>query len=164
LVLFPYDPKRAEKRFDLVEQAVAILRRQYPDVQVLAVYGKPHESVASYMNACDALVLASDHEGAPVAIREAMACNLPVVSVDAGDVADIIRDTEGCHICRQTPDDIAAKLAKVLRARERTDGRRAVWGLGTSKAALDVAAVYRELVGEARRLASPRPQISTRSR
>jgi hypothetical protein len=149
LVLFPYDPQRPEKRYDLVEQAAAILADEFPDLRVLAIYDQPHGSVASYMNACDAMVLASDHEGAPVAVREAMACNLPVVSVDVGDVADVIRDTEGCYVCRQSPDDIAAKLAQVLRARARTDGRRAVSGLSTRKAALDVAAIYQELVGGA---------------
>lgn len=148
LVLFPYDPKRTLKRFDLVEQAVAILKGEFPGIQVLAIYDRLHESVASYMNACDAMVLTSDREGAPVAIREAMACNLSIVSVDVGDVADIIRDTEGCYICRQTPDDIAAKLAQVLKARKRTNGRLAVSGLDTSKATVDVAAVYQELVAE----------------
>lgn len=152
LVLFPYDPQRPEKRFDLVERVAEILRGEFPDLQVLAIHGQPHQSVASYMNACDAMVLVSDHEGAPVAIREAMACNLPIVSVDVGDVADIIRDTEGCHLCQQSPDDIAAKLARVLRARGRTNGRQAVWGLSTSTAALDVVAVYQELV-------PPAPQI-----
>lgn len=150
LVLFPYNPKRTLKRFDLVEQAVAILKEEFPDIQVLAIYDKPHEAVALYMNACDAMVLASDTEGAPNAIREAMACNLPLVSVDVGDVADIIRDTEGCYICKRTPDDIAAKLAQVLKARKRTNGRLAVSGLDLSKAAVDVATVYQELFAEAR--------------
>ncbi len=151
LVLFPYDPKRTLKRFDLVEQAVAILKREFPDIQVLAIYDKPHGAVASYMNACDVMVLASDFEGAPVAIREAMACNLPIVSVDVGDVADIIRDTEECYICEQTPDSIVAKLAQVLRARKRTNGRLAVSQLDLSRAAVDVATIYRELLAEATR-------------
>lgn len=149
LVLFPYNPERALKRFDLVEQAVAALEGEYPDIQVLAIYDKPHKAVASYMNACDVMVLASDTEGAPNAIREAMACNLPIVSVDVGDVADIIQDTEGCYICRQTPDDIAAKLAQVLKTRKRTHGRLAVSRLNLSKAAVAVATVYQELLPEA---------------
>ncbi len=146
LLLFPYDLQRPEKRFDLVERAVAIVKQKSPDMQVLAIYDKPHKAVASYMNACDAIVLASDSEGAPVAIREAMACNLPIVSVDVGDVARIIQGTEGCYICQRTPGDIAAKLAQVLKARKRTNGRLAVAGLDLSKVAVDVAAVYQDLL------------------
>jgi glycosyltransferase involved in cell wall biosynthesis len=148
LVLFPYDPGRGLKRFDLVQQAVTILREEFPDIQVLAIYDKPHEAVATYMNACDVMVLTSKSEGAPVAVREAMACNLPIVSVDVGDVADIIRGTKGCYICRRTPDDIAAKLAQLLKARKRTNGRLTVSGLDLSKAAVAVANVYQELLTE----------------
>lgn len=161
LVLFPYNSRRTLKRFDIVEQAVAILKGEFPDIQAVAIYDKPHEAVASYVNACDAVVLASDSEGGPVVIREAMACNLPIVSVDVGDVADIIRDTEGCYICRRTPDDIAAKLAQVLKARKRTNGRSAVSRLNPSKGAVDVATVDQELLAQAPGAASPRCQHPT---
>lgn len=161
LVLFPYDPKRTLKRFDLVEQAVASLKGEFPDIQVLAIHDKPHETVADYMNACDVMVLASDSEGAPVAIREAMACNLPIVSVDVGDVPDIIRDTDGCYICKRTPDDIAAKLAQVLWARKRTNGGLSVLRLSLSKAAVEVTTVYQELVAETSGHSS-REGVSTR--
>jgi glycosyltransferase involved in cell wall biosynthesis len=151
LILFPYDPRRPEKRFDLVEQAATILAGQFPDLKILAVYDKQHEAVASYMNACDSMVLASDSEGAPVAVREAMACNLPIVSVDVGDVADVIRDTEGCYICARTPDDIAARLAQVLNDSKQTNGRLAVSRFDLSKAAGDVARVYQGMVGDGSR-------------
>jgi len=146
LVLFPYDPRRSVKRFDLVEQAIAILKGKFPDLQVLAIYDKPYEAVASYMNACDAMVLTSETEGAPVAVREAMACNLPIVSVDVGDVAEIIRGTEGCYLTRRDPEDIAQKLTRVLEATKRTNGRLAVQGMSISKSAADVAGIYESLV------------------
>jgi teichuronic acid biosynthesis glycosyltransferase TuaC len=145
LVLFPYDPQRREKRFDLVKQAVTILSEEIPDIQVLAIHNKPHKTVATYMNACDAMVLTSDTEGAPVAVREAMACNLPIISVDVGDVADVIRDTEACYICEKTPEAIAATLAQVLKAGKRTNGRLAAARFDLSKMAADVAAIYRGL-------------------
>lgn len=145
LILFPYNPQRMIKRFYLVEQAAAILGKEFPELRVIAIHQQPHEQVARYMNACDAMVLTSLREGAPVAIREAMACNLPIVSVDAGDVAAVIQGTDDCYIVRPDPEDIAAKLALVLRARRRTNGRRMAETMGLLPAAASVAAIYDEL-------------------
>lgn len=146
VVLFPYDPRRPEKRFDLVERAVALLRSKFPDIELLAVFGKKHEEIVDYMNACDVMALTSDTEGAPVAIREAMACNLPIVSVDVGDAAKVIRNVSGCYVCSRAPEDIAAKLASVLNERKRTNGRLAALEFDLSRSAADLAAIYQELL------------------
>ncbi len=146
LILFPYDPRRRLKRYDLVEQAVAQLKTEFPDVQVLSMYDRSHEDVVQFMNACDAMVLASDTEGAPVAVREAMACNLPIVSVDVGDVADVIRGTTGCYLAERDPKDMAAKLARVLRERQRTNGRTKALKMSIVHSASSVASVYERLL------------------
>jgi teichuronic acid biosynthesis glycosyltransferase TuaC len=85
LILFVGE-ERPEKRLDLIEAAVSRLQAQDPRVSLLKVTGKPHDHVPVYINAGDALVLASDIEASPVAIKEAMACNIPIVSTDVGDV------------------------------------------------------------------------------
>src|SRR5690606_18956966 len=146
LILFPYDPQRALKRFYLVEQAAAILKQEFPDLQVVAIHQQPHEQVARYMNACDAMALVSTREGAPMAIREAMACNLPTVSWDVGDVASVTRGTEGCYIVQPDPEDIAAEMALILRSRRRSNGRRVAETMGLLPTAAKVAAIYDRLV------------------
>jgi teichuronic acid biosynthesis glycosyltransferase TuaC len=120
LILFPWSPARAEKRFDLVETALRILQNRYDNVRVVAIHDKPHAVVAEYMNACDVLVLASDHEGSPMAVREALACHLPIVSVDVGDVRQVIGNVEGCYLCKQNAEDLADALGKVLERGQRT--------------------------------------------
>jgi glycosyltransferase involved in cell wall biosynthesis len=146
LILFPYDPRRFLKRYDLVVKATDKLKSQFPEIRVVCIYDKPHEMVAHYMNACDALILASDWEGAPVAIREAMACNMPIVSVDVGDTKQIIGNTEGCYICRQDPNELADRLSLVLKETNRTNGRQAILDLDIMKTAAKVADIYRELL------------------
>lgn len=137
---------RPEKRYDIVEQAIALLRERDPSVELVPVTGQPHEKIPLYMNACDALVLVSDGEGSPVVIKEAMACNLPIVSVPAGDVPDIIGDTGGCYICTQEPADVAEKLSLALNYPGRTSGRQRVMDMDHSAVARRIIRLYRDIL------------------
>jgi teichuronic acid biosynthesis glycosyltransferase TuaC len=146
-VLFPYNPARPEKRFDLVEQAVDLLKKDHR-VNLQVVYSQPRETIARYMNACDAMVLASDYEGSPVAIREALACCLPIVSTRVGDVPAIISEINGCHLCDQDPQDIAAGLKKVFEVNRRLEPSESVLSLNTAWSANEVLKVYQSLLAE----------------
>ena len=133
---------RPEKRLDVIEAAVEILKDEDAGVELMVVTGAPHERIPLYMNACDVLALASDYEGSPVVIKEAMACNLPVVSVDVGDVARVIESTEGCYVCRRDPADMAQKLAMALASGQRTNGRRAVQHLALNATLENLLRIY----------------------
>ena len=153
LVLFVGEP-RPEKRVDLIEAAVALVQACDPTVSLLKVVGQPHSRVPWFMNAGDVLVLASDIEASPVVIKEAMACNLPIVSTNVGDVADVLGDTEGCYLCEHTPEDIAAKVQQALRFGRRTNGRERVRHLQVSDEAEGILRLYREVL-ERKRASSP---------
>jgi len=71
-----------------------------------------------WLNASDALLLTSMHEGSPTVVKEALACGLPVVSVDVGDVAERIEGIEGCHLASPEPAELAGKLMSGSGAQE----------------------------------------------
>jgi glycosyltransferase involved in cell wall biosynthesis len=145
LVLFPWDPARPEKRFDVARAAVEALRRARPSARLVTLSDAPPESVALHMNACDALVLASDREGAPMAVRGALACGLPVVATDVGDVRAVIGGLAGCRVCAQEPQALARALAEVLARGRRLDG--APFAVrDAARAAEDVLAVYAQVL------------------
>jgi len=144
LVLFVGE-LRPEKRIDIIERAVAMLQREDECVELVVATGQSHENIPLYMSACDVLALASDYEGSPVVIKEAMACNLPIVSVDVGDVAQVIGGTEGCYICRREPADMARKLKMVLDEGQRTNGRHAVQCFASHATIDHLLRVYEEL-------------------
>lgn len=142
LILFPWDPDRPEKLFSLAQEALDILHQTNPAIKIVPIHGQPRERIAQYMNACDVLILTSLYEGSPVAVREAMACNLPIVSVDVGDVADIIAGTEGCYVTKCSAKDIAEKLQKVFDAAHRTDGVKKIGYLDAIWSAKKVIQIY----------------------
>jgi glycosyltransferase involved in cell wall biosynthesis len=148
LVLWAGEPWRPEKQFHLVERAMAIVRSHLPDADLIVLQKKPHAVVPAYMSACDALVLTSAVEGSPMVVKEAMACNLPVVSVPVGDVPDVVEDTEGCALTTWDPSDIAAALVSVLRDQRRTNGRVRMDRYRHDHIARRLVDVYRQAAGE----------------
>lgn len=150
LVLFPWDPARAEKRFDIARAAVERLRQEQRAVRLITIRDEPPEMVSRYMNACDALVLVSDREGAPMAVREALACNLPVVSVDVGDVREVIEGVDGCFLCRRDADDVAEKLRHAVTPPRRLDGLPSTIK-DVTVAAEEVINVYEAVLAEGHR-------------
>jgi glycosyltransferase involved in cell wall biosynthesis len=120
----------------------------------VVVSNQPPELVPLYMNACDVLVLASRKEGSPQVVKEAMACNLPIVSTAVGDVAEVIGGIEGCHICTADPQDIAEKLVAALTFGRRTDGRKRVRDLSIDRVAERIVQAYEQVL--AKRAASKR--------
>lgn len=117
LVLFPWNPARPEKRHWIAKEVVENLKSRY-DVDLITVFDRPREIIARYMNACDVMILTSKHEGAPLAVREALACGLPVVSVDVGDVRLVVEKMNGGYIAKDNITDIVQKVSLVFEQRE----------------------------------------------
>jgi len=146
LVLFAGDYDRPLKRWDIVQASVAILKEKNPEVELILVSKKPLNTVPKYMSACDVLVLTSNHEGSPMVIKEAMACNLPIVSVPVGDVPEVIGGTDGCYLCTQEPRDVADKLEMALERGRRTDGREKIAHMEIGAISRRIITVYKQLL------------------
>ncbi|MFC5367871.1 glycosyltransferase family 4 protein [Salinirubrum litoreum] len=142
-VLFPYDPDRPEKNYPLAEEVVAATAdRLGESVALHAVHGVEHEEVPYYMNAADALLLTSDREGSPNAVKEAMACNCPVVARDVGDVRDRLADVRGSAVVADDAD-LPDRLAEIVTSDTQNDGREHVQHLSLERMGDDLIDVYR---------------------
>jgi glycosyltransferase involved in cell wall biosynthesis len=155
LVLWAGEYWQYEKRFELVEESLQVLRQNYLEAELVLVSGKPHSEVPLYMNACDVLLLTSRSEGSPMVIKEAMACNLPIVSTDVGDVAEVIAGVEGCHLVKPKAEAVADKLHAVLQWRGRTNGRDRIGHLGAAPTAQRIIKVYNEVCSPQHRFQMP---------
>jgi glycosyltransferase involved in cell wall biosynthesis len=110
-----------------------------------------------YMNACDAMVFTSRQEGSPNVVKEALACDLPVVSVEVGDVAVRLAGVEGCELCPdERPETIAAALGRVLARGTRARSHAHIRDLDETRCTAQVIDIYRAAVARrAGRAAAP---------
>ena len=117
-------------------------------VQVLELKNKNREQVTLLLNAVDMALMTSINEGSPQFIKEAMACNCPIVSTDVGDVREIIGNTKGCYICSYDPLDVADKIIKVLDFGKRTDGREKITHLDEKIIAQKIVGIYNRVLND----------------
>ncbi len=153
LVLWAGEHWRRQKRFELVKETMDLVKQRIPEAELVVVSKKPHSIIPVYMSACDAFILTSRYEGSPMVIKEAMGCNLPIVSTAVGDVPEVIADTEGCYIVEPDAQAFADKLVDILRERPRTNGRENI------KERLSPGSITRRIVDVYNELCPPERQF-----
>jgi glycosyltransferase involved in cell wall biosynthesis len=131
------------KNAALAKEAVSLL----PDVKLIELKGYSREEVAALMQAVDALLMTSHTEGSPQVIKEAMACGCPIVSVDVGDVKEIVEGVDGCFISEASPKALSESLQKAFRQSGRTLGRCVIIqkGLTNDLIASCIVNVYKKI-------------------
>lgn len=127
-ILFSKEFHNKAKNYPLAKAAVECYNGRHANerpAELLEFIGYSREQVLWLYNAVDCVLMTSDNEGSPQFIKEAMACNCPIVSVDVGDVKDVISGTDGCYLAERDPENIADCLnAAILHGR--TDGRQRI--------------------------------------
>jgi len=75
----------------------------------------PQQELARLMRICHSLVLTSAFEGMPRSVIEALACGLPVVTTDVGEVKRVVKNNFSGIVCKnRSPEAITKALLKVL--------------------------------------------------
>lgn len=148
-VLFSSSFDNPIKNSSLAIDAVKSLSDQ--NVKLLELKGYSRKEVNLLLNAVDCALMTSFNEGSPQFIKEAMACNCPIVSTDVGDVKLMVGDTKGCFIVSYNLNIISEKLKDILLISEkgiRTNGRERIvkLGYGLDVIALKIFNVYKTLV------------------
>ncbi|MBC2704225.1 glycosyltransferase family 4 protein [Desulfobacula sp.] len=141
-ILFLGNKKSKTKNYKLLKEAVGLIKSD--NISVVAPYPISHDEVVKYLNSVDVLVVPSLMEGSPNVVKEAMACNCPVVATNVGDVAWLFGDEPGYYLTGFDPADVAEKIEFVLdyaNTNERTKGRQRIIALG-----LDANTIAKRLI------------------
>ncbi len=144
-VLFAGSFSNPVKDAALAKEAVAPV----DDVQLIELQGYSREQVYALMQACDALLLTSKSEGSPQVIKEAMACGLPIVSTNVGDVAERLKGLEGCFVAQsRRPEEITRLLLKTLDFNGKTAGPEQIvkQGLTADLTAQKLLTIYHQVL------------------
>ena len=144
-LLFVGDPSQKVKGFELADQAIN--RLNYPNIEVHILKNIPPHELPLYYNAADVAILTSHKEGSPNVIKEAMACNCPIVSTDVGDVKEIISGTKGCFVAGHNPIEISEAIELAIGFNKKTNGREAIQSLDANKIAKKLISLYESING-----------------
>lgn len=115
-VLFGSRFDRPEKNAKLAFQAMSMIKS---DAKLIELKNYSRLEVSYLMNAVDILLLTSFREASPQVIKEAMACNLPIISTDVGDVRDLLGNSKNCFI-DNSAQEMAEHIDTIINSGPRT--------------------------------------------
>jgi len=127
-VLFAGAFENEVKNSTLAKAATSLL----PNVSLVELRGYSREQVNLAVNAANCLLMTSHREGSPVVIKEAMACGTPIVSVDVGDVKEVLAGVDGCFISTYDVKNVATHLKQALKFEGKTNGPQSIIEKGLS--------------------------------
>jgi teichuronic acid biosynthesis glycosyltransferase TuaC len=145
-VLFAADPSRESKNHPLAKKAM-----EHVVGKLNVIYNKPHVEILEAILKTNVVLLTSRWEGSPNIIKEAMACNCPVVATDVGDVKWLFGNEPGHFICSFDPEDVAQKIKLALdfaQKHGKTNGRKRILELGLDEKSVaeKIKQVYLEVL------------------
>lgn len=135
------------KRLDLAEKAFERVRHANDAAQLVILDGTtPADQLPLILNAADCLLVTSDYEGSPNIVKEALACNLPIVSVDVGDIQLRLSGVTSSFIVSRDPEALAFAVLSILATCPRTNGATVIAPLTLGATSDALENVYRAIV------------------
>lgn len=144
---------REQKRYDRFQETLEIVKNKYgiKDIAELKLINTKRELVPYYFNAASLHLLSSDFEGSPNSVKEAMACNIPVVSTDVGNVQELLNGVNGSYVAKSNKaEDLADFVVKALNNKNPLNSRDVLIQkqLDIESVAKKIISIYNKLIHE----------------
>lgn len=144
---------REQKRYDRFQNVLKILREKYQlsNLEVLKLINTERSLIPYYFNAASLHLLTSDFEGSPNSVKEAMACNIPVVSTDVGNVKEMLSGVEGSYVAStDNAEELADLVYKALNNKNNINSREVLIQkkLDIESVAKNIITIYKKTIDE----------------
>jgi len=147
IVLFNIGSDPVGKGLDLAKASVGIATKLIPGLRFVTLRGDViPDKMPLYYNAANCLLMTSEYEGSPNIVKEALACNLPVVSVDVGDVRERVGGVYPSIIVPREPKMLGEALCQVLTSNLRSNGYYKIRELAEERIAEQVVKIYSSIL------------------
>lgn len=150
-IVFPSAHTRIVKNYPLFCEVVKIMKEKY-DIECVEseLNNMTREEIRDLYGRADALLMTSVSEGSPQVVKEAMACNLPVVTTQVGDVDVLLAGVAGSGwVYPHDANLLADKLYESLQGKiEGVSPREKIFELGLDDKAVatKIYKIYMELM------------------
>ena len=141
---------RSEKRYDKFKDTLDLLRKNNSNIEELLLIKTERQLVPLYFNASDVHLLTSDYEGSPNSVKEAMACNIPVISTDVGDVKDLLLGVKDSFVSSSNDAPDLARLIEIALNIKEHNGREKLLqlNLDIDSVAIKLKDIYSEILNK----------------
>jgi len=162
-ILFPYSPNRTVKNYPLAKQVFDHLGEHHDgSLEFHVLEGVDHDRMSTYMSAADLLLFTSHREGSPNVIKEALACNLPIVATDVGDVRARLEGVSPSAVC-QSKDELLHATREILADGRRSNGRETISEMSLERMGQQLIEIYESVSGTTLEDPSSRTRQSIRT-
>jgi glycosyltransferase involved in cell wall biosynthesis len=146
VVLFNKGKAPQLKGLSLAREAVLVAENKLGPVRLVELDGEvAPERIPIYLNAADCLVLASESEGSPNILKEAMACNLPVATVDVGDAAERLDGIYPSQVVPRNTAQLGQAISEILETGKRSNGRGKIKDFSEDRIAETLRQLYQAI-------------------
>ncbi|MFM7667108.1 MAG: glycosyltransferase family 4 protein [Bacteroidota bacterium] len=139
-VLFASDPSRKSKNFPLAQSALNFLKNlNNTDIHLKIAFNLSHQEIIKEIQSSSCVLITSLWEGSPNIVKEAMACNRPIVSTQVGDVSWLLENVSGCFIVKSDAKSVGEGIISALKfsaQNQETNGRKKIVDLGLDSASI----------------------------
>lgn len=147
VILFNAGRDPVTKGLSLARDATQIAQTLLDGLRLEVLDGTtPPDGIPAYLNAADCLLVTSLFEGSPNMVKEAIACSLPVVSVDVGDVRQRLEGISPSAIVTANAYEIARRLLEVLSVPVRSNGFTRIGEISSTAMAEKTLEVYQAVL------------------
>lgn len=151
-IAFGAKPERWVKGYSLFASVIEQLRIQNLSVEPIVIDDLNKNEVREALWKSDCLLVTSYSEGSPQIVKESLACGTPIVSVDVGDVKEIVELTGGGSVVNdRSSKKLAMNVIEVIKS-EKLQAEKGNWhsilkenGYGSEDVAAKIFGVYVKL-------------------